>query len=356
MAKEPAKAPAPADNATKGKPADAQGKGKPADAQGKGKPGDAAKGKNAAAADAQKIAADAKQAEEEKTEQTEPEEIKEIPLTEEEKEKRSRYFNAITNVIFFCLLGLLGILGISAVFMLDFLDLISIRHKIPEEYRKYPPLVWYYDFVKLNQLPTEERLQEIIKREQKKYNDLIVSGSSDLQKRSQELENAYKELIRSQEEKYKKRHQELLAMQEDILKEKKRLEELKADLEMRKGTIDVLSRNLASEAMNIESSLAKLMQEESRLKPIQDMASSMNPKDMATIFDEVSDNMLIYRILKGIAPDRSSYILSNMDPEKAGKIIKISQSPPTLPPPDDPGQGIPSSLRNLVASAQANLR
>ncbi|MBF0545817.1 MAG: hypothetical protein HQM08_15345 [Candidatus Riflebacteria bacterium] len=286
----------------------------------------------------------------EETEKAKPSKIEAV------KKLYSRYLNAIMNLAFIFLVGVLGSLLVVLILMLDFLDVISIRYKIPENYRKSFPLNYYYDFIKINELPGEERLQALIKREQTKFSDLITSGSDDLQKRASELENSYKELVRAQEEKYKRRQTELLALQEENLAEKKKLEELKVDLENRKDSVDILSKQLASEALKIESSLSKLMEGENRLKPVQQMVGAMDPKEMAKIFDEVSDNQLIYNILKGVPPERASLILATMDAEKAGKIVAISESPPKLPPPDAPKSYIPKSLTDLIASAQANIK
>ncbi|MBF0500760.1 MAG: hypothetical protein HQM09_11550 [Candidatus Riflebacteria bacterium] len=299
----------------------------------------------------------------------------------------SRLFQALSRIAFIALLGILGVVSLTTLVALDFLDVIPLRWKIPESMRTRWPLAKYYDFVKMNQLPSEQRYEELIQREKRSYDELMAAGSADLKRRADELESSYRELIRKQEminqtslasqtmfqttlvasqesayrelmraqdANYRKRQQELLAIQEDNIKESKRLEELKKDLDLRKESVDILTKQVSAEAVNLESSLIRFMEEENRLKPIQEVSASMDPRSLAQILDEVSDNKLIYDILRGVPPERSALILSFMDPEKAGKIVKMSTLPQTLPAGNRPY--IPSNLQNLVASAQNTLR
>ncbi|MFZ2960519.1 MAG: hypothetical protein WA705_26870 [Candidatus Ozemobacteraceae bacterium] len=299
----------------------------------------------------------------------------------------SRLFKALSSLAYFLLLGSFGGVLVATLFALDFLDILQFRYKVPESMRKRWPLEKYYEFVRQNQMPSEQRYEELMAREKQRYNDLVSEGSSDLKKRATELETSYRDLIRqqemayqtalasqtfhqttliasqeaayrqlmlAQEDTFRKRQQELLGIQEENLKERMRLEELKRDLDTRKESVDILSKQVAAEAVNLESSLIRFMEEDNRLKPIQEVAATMNPRALAQIFDEVSDNKLIYDILRGIPPERSALILSFMDPEKAGKIVKMSTAPQTLPTGNRPY--IPSSLQGIVASAQSNLR
>lgn len=267
----------------------------------------------------------------------------------------SRLYRIISNIAFLVLLGLLlGMVGMTAL-ALDFLDLAQWRYRVPEEWRAKWPVSAYYDFVRLHQLPDEQRYQELLQREKQRYDQIIGSGSIDLQRRSESLESSYRDLVRSQEDQFRKRQEELRMQQEDLLRERRSIDNLKADLASRKESIDLVSRQLASEAASLESSMIRFMEEENRLKPVQDIAATMDPAAMARILDEVSDNSLVFQILKGVPPDQSGAILSAMDPEKAGKIMKISQNPPVLPASNDRSY-IPQSLQNLVATSQANLR
>lgn len=267
----------------------------------------------------------------------------------------SRLYRAITNLAFLVLLGMfLGMVGLTAL-ALDFLDLAQWRYRVPEEWRSKWPISAYYDFVRLHQLPDEQRYQELLQREKQRYDQIIGSGSVDLQRRSESLEASYRDLVRSQEDQFRKRQEEIRLMQEDILKGRRSLEDQKADLASRKASIDLISQQLASEAASLEASMIRFTEEENRLKPVQDIAASMDPAAMARILDEVSDNALVFQILKGVQPEQSAAILAVMDPEKAGKIMKISQNPPVLPTANDRSY-IPQSLQNLVATSQANLR
>jgi len=268
----------------------------------------------------------------------------------------SKLYLAFANLAFVTLIGLfLGMIALTAV-AIDFLDLVQWRYRVPDQWRTRWPMAAYYDFVKLHQLPDEQRYQELLQREKQRYDQIIGSGSVDLQRRADSLDSSYRDLVRSQEEQFRKRQEELRMQQEELVKERKSLEEMKADIAGRKESVDLISQQLASEAANLESSMIRFMEEENRLKPVQEIAATMDPRSMARILDEVSDNALIYQILKGIPAEQSGLVLASMDPEKAGKIMKISQNPPVLPPGTADRSYIPQSLQNLVASSQANLR
>ncbi len=278
-----------------------------------------------------------------------------VPATDPQPGPVSRLYRVISNLAFLVLLGLfLGMVGMTAL-ALDFLDLLQWRYRVPEEWRAKWPIAAYYDFVRLHQLPEEQRYQELLQREKQRYDEIIGSGSVDLKRRSESLEASYRELVRSQEELFRKRQEELRTQQEELLKERRALDDQKADLATRKESVDLISRQLASEAASLEASMIRFMEDENRLKPVQDIAAAMDPAAMARILDEVSDNSLVFQILKGVTPAQSAAILAAMDPEKVGKIMKISQNPPALPTGNDRSY-LPQSLQNLVATSQANLR
>lgn len=268
----------------------------------------------------------------------------------------SRLYRALSTVMYLMLLGIFGVTLVAALFTLDFLDILQFRYRIPEALRQRWPLSSYYSFVALHQLPDEERFKELMRRRQQEFDELIARGHADIARRNRELEEAYQNLAKAQEEAYQRRQRELDAVQEELLKQKKQIEDLRQDLEARKAGVDILARQVASEAASLESSLIRFMEEENRLRPVQEIAAAMNPRALAAILDEVPDNKLIYDILKGVAPEVSAAVLGFMDPEKAGKILKISKQPPQLPEPGPARSYIPPSLSNLVASAAANLR
>ena len=99
------------------------------------------------------------------------------------------------------------------------------------------------------------------------------------------------------------------------------------------------------------------MEKENRLDQVCAIAAQMEPKALAKVFDEVPDDQIIYDIMGGLQPSHSAKTLSYMDPEKAGKIMKISNNPLVLPPPGGaPRSYIPQSLTNLIEETQANRR
>lgn len=273
-----------------------------------------------------------------------------------EQREPSRVFRALSRIFFLFLLGSLGVAIFLSALAIDFLDLYPFRHQIPENLRKYWPLTSYYDFVQLHQLPEEERYQQLILQEQERFNRLITEGSKDLERRARALEDSYRSLIRTQKEQQQRELEDLRKQRETLELEKKSFADSKVDIENRKGSIDELSQRLASETLNIESSLIRFMEQENRLDQVRSIAAQMEPKPLAKIFDEVPDDKLIYEILGGLQPSHSGKVLGLMDPEKAGKIMKLGQAPLSLPEPGPSRTYIPPSLQNLINDTQANLR
>lgn len=268
----------------------------------------------------------------------------------------SRVFKALSNIFFAFLLFSLGVAVFLSVLTLDFLDIVQFRYRLPEAWRGKWPLAPYYDFVQLHQLPEEERYQQLIIKQQERWNQEIVQGNKDLEKRSKELESSYRALIRTQKERYNQTMEDLRKQQEELLLEKKKFEEEKKDFTGRKEAVDILSRQLASEAANLESSLIRFMEEGQRLEAVRRIAAVMDAGALANIFNEVADDQLIYDIITGLPPTHAGRILSLMDNEKSGKILKLGQNALNLPEPGPSRTYIPPSLQNLIASSQAILR
>ena len=270
------------------------------------------------------------------------------------KEKSpSAFASFINTLIYIFLLGSVGVAFVLLLFSLDFLDLVVFRHSIPEEYRKGWPLEAYYEFVKLHQLPDEERYQQMIYNEQKRYNQLITDGNKDLEQRAKALEESYKALVRTQKEQYKLDQEALRRKQEDLALQQKKFNDDRIALDKRKKELDDLSNRLASEALNIESSLIRFMERENRLDQVCAIAAQMEPKALARVFDEVPDDQLIYDIMGGLQASHSAKTLANMDAEKAGKIMRMSNNPVTLPEPGPARSYVPQSLNNLIDETQA---
>jgi flagellar motility protein MotE (MotC chaperone) len=268
----------------------------------------------------------------------------------------SKIYLALSRIVFLFLLFSLAVAVFLSVLTLDFLEIYPFRYRIPEEYRKYWPLAPYYNFVQLHQLPEEERYQQLMLQEQERFNKIITEGSRDLEARAKTLEESYRTLMRTQKEQHQRELEDLRKQRETFELEKKKLADEIQDLENRKVAIDELSQRLASETLNIESSLIRFMEKENRLDQVRSIAAQMESKSIARIFDEVPDDQLIYDILGGLMPSHSGKILGNMDPEKAGRILKLGQIPLTLPDPGPSRNYIPPSLQNLINDTQANLR
>ncbi len=272
---------------------------------------------------------------------------------DENGQEKSPLYKFLSTIFYIFLICSLGATLLLVLFSLDFLDIFVFRHSIPEKYRKGWPLEAYYEFIKLHQLPEEERYQQMIYTEQNRYNQLISAGNKDLEARAKALEESYRALVRTQKEQYKLDQEDLRKKQEELALERKKLKDDKEAFEKRKKELDDLSNRLASEALNIESSLIRFMEKENRLDQICAIAAQMEPKALAKVFDEVPDDQLIYDIMGGLQPSHSAKTLANMDAEKAGKIVKISNNPLTLPEPGPARSYVPQSLNNLVEETQA---
>lgn len=295
----------------------------------------------------------------EETQQYNEEELNTPETREEEQEtyrEPSPLFKFFSTLFYIVLLIAVGITLILLLFSLDFLNVYTFRDSIPESLRKGWPLEAYYEFVKLHQLPEEERYQQMMHIEKDRYNQLMSDGNKSLEERAKALEESYRALIRTQKEQNKLDQEAIRKKQEELALQQKKLEDSLADLEKRKVAIDDLSNRLASEAMNIESSLIRFMEKENRLDQVCAIAAQMEPKALARVFDEVPDDQLIYDIMGGLQPSHSAKTLANMDPEKAGKIMKISNNALTLPPPGPSRSYVPQSLTNLIDETQANRR
>jgi len=273
-----------------------------------------------------------------------------------EERKPSKIFLALSRLMFMFLLASLGVALFLSALTLDFLNVYTFRHRIPEQWRKTWPFEPYFDFVQLHQLPEEERYQQLMLQEQERFNRLISQGNRDLETRGKALEDSYRGLIRSQKEQYTREMEELRRLREELTLDLKKFADEKADLEKRKAAIDELSNRLASETLNLESSLIRFMEQENRLDQVRTIAAQMDPKALSTIFNEVPDDKMIYDILSVLNPQHSGKVLGFMDPEKAGKIMKIGQLPLSLPAPGPSRNYIPPSLQNLIEDTQANLR
>ncbi len=277
-------------------------------------------------------------------------------VEEEEKKEPSKLFMFLSTLFYIFLLCSLGVTFGILLLSLDFLDILVFRNAIPEQYRKGWPLEAYYEFVKLHQLPEEERYQQLIYSEQNRYNKLMSDGNKDLEKRAKDLEESYRALIRTQKEQSRLDQEALRRKQEDLALQQKKLEDGLADLEKREKAVNDLSKRLASEAINIESSLIRFMERENRLDQVCAIAAQMEPKALAKVFDEVPDDQLIYDIMGGLQPSHSAKTLSFMDSEKAAKVMRISNNPLTLPAPGAPRSYIPQNLTNLIEETKANQR
>lgn len=277
-------------------------------------------------------------------------------VKDEEPREPSKIFKAINRVFQIFLLLSLGVAIFLSALTVDFLDIFPFRYKIPKEWREKWPLEQYYDFVQLHQLPEEERYQQLIIKQQSRFDREITQGNKDLRNRAKELEDSYRALIRTQKERYSNSMEELRKQQEEMLIEKKKMEAEKKDLATRKKSVDTLSKQLASEAANVESSLIRFMEEGQQIENVRRIATVMDPGSLANIFNEVADNDLIYDIVSGLPPSQAAKVMALMDNEKAGKIFKLGQRPVTLPEPGSARSYIPPALQNLVASSQANLR
>ena len=264
----------------------------------------------------------------------------------------SRFFGAVLSVFYAGLVLASILLFLLFILTMDFLDIVQFRYLVPEKVREKWPISAYYEFVKYHQLPDEERLLESVKIEKEKYNKMAVSDSADLKRRREELEKDYLDLMQKGKEYLRKVEEDLNKEKEEVRREREKLEKVKTDMVASESALETKSKEIEFNNLDTRLRQAKLKEEGDRLKPMQEMTSAMDPRAVATVFDEVSDSKLIYDILKGMPPERSALILSFMDPERAGKIVKMTSIPTDLPGP----MGGSKSPNTLGATAQPNLR
>ncbi len=268
-------------------------------------------------------------------------------------EKPSMFFSLIKKMAFLVLLFVFILSILLSLLTLDFLDILVFRHSIPEKYAEKPLIKKYLDFVKLHQLPEEEKYYQLIYEQRMKYNQLITEGSRDLKERADLLESSYRDLIRVQKNKYSNEMENLRKAREEAELEKSKTAALQAELDTQKAKLESAKAALASEAIKIEAALIKFMEKDNRLDQICSIAAQMEPLPLAKIFDEISDDQLIYDILGGLEPAHSAKVLAGMDREKAGKIMRIGAIPQTVPGYEGVAQGqLPQELRQALQNAK----
>jgi flagellar motility protein MotE (MotC chaperone) len=278
----------------------------------------------------------------------------EILGPKKEKQPPSALFIMLSNILFVALLVLLGLTLTVGVFTLDFLDIYTFRYKIPEGYRKSWPLSSYYDFVQRHQLPEEQKYHEMMLEMQSELNQMLAKTDQDLQRRAKQLEDSYKALIKTQTEIHNKAMKDIERREQEVKTQKAELDKSKADFETKRAKNEELAHRLASETANVESSLIKFMENQNRLDQICSIAAQMNPKSVARIFDELPDDKLIYDIMGGLQPSHSAKVLSEMDAEKASKVMRIGNQPTTLPEPNLRPSYVPPGLQSLLDETAAN--
>jgi flagellar motility protein MotE (MotC chaperone) len=278
----------------------------------------------------------------------------EILGQKKEKQPPSALFIMLSNILFVVLLVLLGLTVTVGVFTLDFLDIYTFRYNIPEGYRKSWPLSSYYDFVQRHQLPEEQKYHEMMLDMRSELNELLTKSDKDLQTRAKQLEDSYRALIKTQNEIHSKAMKDINQRELELKSEKTRLEKEKSEFEIKRSKNEELAHKLASETANVESSLIKFMENQNRLDQICSIAAQMNPKSVAKIFDELPDDKLIYDIMGGLQPSHSAKVLSEMDAEKASKVMRIGNQPITLPEPNQRPSYVPAGLQSLLNETATN--
>ncbi len=271
-----------------------------------------------------------------------------------EKQPPSALFVLLNNIMFVGLLMLLGVVSVASFFALDFLDIYTFRYRIPENYRKSWPLSSYYEFVLRNQLPEEQKYHEMMLNMQSELNDLLTKSDKDLKERAKQLEDSYKALIRTQKEVYNENMKKLDEKRKEFEKEKAKFNEEKAEFDIKRAKNEELAHRLASETANVESSLIRFMENQNRLDQVCSIAAQMDPKSVARIFDEMPDDQLIYDIMGGLQPSHSAKVLSEMDAEKASKVMRIGNEPTTLPAPNLRPSYVPPGLQALLDETADN--
>ena len=266
----------------------------------------------------------------------------------------SAIFVMLSNIMFVALLAMLAMTVITGVFTLDFLDIWTFRYSIPESWRTSWPLSSYYDFVQRHQLPEEQRYHEMMLEMKKKMDNEIVQGNKDLAARAKQLEDSYNALIKAQREKFSKEYDNLKMKIDEYKADREKLDKEIASFTIKQAKNEELAKRLASETANVEASLIRFMENQNRLDQVCSIAAQMEPKSLANIFNEMSDDQLIYDIMGGLEPRHSAKVLAGMDAEKAGKVMAMGNNTPVLPQGNAVPSYVPPGLKNLLDETREN--
>lgn len=120
---------------------------------------------------------------------------------------------------------------------------------------------------------------------------------------------------------------------ERIKNEKRILEEERKKLEEFSSNLQAWELQLKAKESELNAKESEIKELEEKLEPrlhkIQDLAAyyeKMDSADAVQIINNMSDNELIIVILKNMRQQKSSEILSLMDPKKAARIMEIMSS------------------------------
>lgn len=271
-----------------------------------------------------------------------------------ETRQPSAIYALLSNIIFIIALVMLSMTLVTCVFALDFLDIWTFRYDLPESWQKSWPLSSYYDFVQRHQLPEEQRYHEMMLEMKKKLDSQLVQGNQDLATRAKQLEESYNALVKAQREKFNKEYDNLKIKIDEYKADREKLDKEIASFTIKQAKNEELAKRLASETANLEASLIKFMENQNRLDQVCSIAAQMEPKALASIFNEMSDDQLIYDIMGGLQPQHSAKVLAGMDAEKAGKVMAIGNNVPTLPQANSSPGYVPPGLKNLLDETKAN--
>ncbi|MCK5683398.1 hypothetical protein KAJ27_04735 [bacterium] len=194
--------------------------------------------------------------------------------------------------IFLFLLLILGLSVLILMILMDFIGIVDIKKDIPDQIKTNKFVKMYLDKAKTLKMTEEERIKYGIEKERK----LIAQR---------------KKMIEDEFQRFK-------VLQDDIVEEKKKMENLRIELKSREEIVKKLEKDF-------ESKLEKFNVHKERIDKIVKLFEKMDLEKSAAIIQNLEKNLVVMIFLK-IKVKTAARILSMLSPERAMEITTLIDS------------------------------
>lgn len=194
--------------------------------------------------------------------------------------------------IFLFLLLILGISMLVLVILMDFIGIVDVKKDIPNQIKNNRFVQMYLEKSKMLKMTEEERIKYGIESERK----LIAERKSMI------------------EEEFKR----FKALQNDIVEDRKNLENLRIELKDREDQI-------VRKEKDFESKIEQFNIHKERLSKIVELIEKMDSLQSAALVQTLDENLTVMVFLK-LKVKTAARILSMLSPEKAREITKLIDS------------------------------